>query len=69
MARRKSKKTSAPETPPPPRPLQAEPTNKFKQDVERLKKRGKDMDKLRAIIESLGRTGHTLNSTESAKLG
>ena len=56
MAKRKSKpKTSSPEQPPqpPPRPLKASPTNKFKQDVERQKKRGKDTGKLRAIIESL----------------
>jgi mRNA interferase YafQ len=54
VAKRKPKTPTTPEPPPPPpRPLQAEPTNKFKQDVERQKKRGKDMDKLRAIIESL----------------
>jgi mRNA interferase YafQ len=54
VAKRKPKKPPAPEpTPPPPRPLQAEPTTKFKQDVERQKKRGKDLDKLRAIIEAL----------------
>jgi mRNA interferase YafQ len=51
---RKSKKTSTPEPPPPPfRPLQAQPTTKFQQDVERQKKHGKDLANLRAIIESL----------------
>jgi mRNA interferase YafQ len=55
VAKRKSKKTPAPEQepPPPPPPLDPKPTTKFKQDVERQKKRGKDTDKLRAIIESL----------------
>ena len=55
MAKRKSKKTPTPEPgpPPPPPPLDPKPTTKFKQDVERQKKRGKDMDKLRAIIEAL----------------
>jgi mRNA interferase YafQ len=56
VAKRKSKKTPTPEAPPPPpppRPLEAKPTTKFQQDVERQKKRGKDTDKLRAIIESL----------------
>ena len=57
MAKRKSKKTPAPEpeSPPPPPPLDPKPTTKFKQDVERQKKRGKDTDKLRAVIESLCR--------------
>jgi mRNA interferase YafQ len=55
VARRKSKKTPGPEPepPPPPPPLDAKPTTKFKQDVERQKRRGKDTDKLRAVIESL----------------
>ena len=54
MARRKSKKTSTPEQePPPPPPLDPRPTTKFKQDVERQKKRGKDTGKLRTIIASL----------------
>jgi mRNA interferase YafQ len=54
VAKRKSKKTSTSEPPPPPsRPLVAKPTTKFQQDVDRQKKRGKDMAKLRAIIESL----------------
>ncbi|MGP0069879.1 MAG: type II toxin-antitoxin system YafQ family toxin [Isosphaeraceae bacterium] len=53
MAKRKSKpKSSNPEQPTSP-PLEAKPTNEFKQDVERQKKRGKDMEKLRAVIESL----------------
>ena len=57
MAKRKSKKTSTPEqeppSPPPPPPLDPKLTTKFKQDVERQKRRGKDTDKLRTIIESL----------------
>jgi mRNA interferase YafQ len=55
VAKRKSKKTSAAEQepPPPPPPLDPKPTTKFKQDVERQKRRGKDTDKLRAIIELL----------------
>jgi hypothetical protein len=55
VAQRKSKKTPSPEQPPPPPPpLDPKPTTKFKQDVERQKKRGKDTDKLRVIIESVG---------------
>jgi mRNA interferase YafQ len=54
VAKRKSKKTPTPKPPPPP-PLVAKPTTKFQQDVERQKKRGKDMAKLRTIIESLCR--------------
>src|SRR5262249_58108053 len=51
-AKRKPKpKTPSPEQPLP--PLDPKPTTKFKQDVERQKKRGKDTEKLRAIIESL----------------
>ena len=55
MARKRSKKTPAPEQepPPPPPPLDPKPTTRFKQDVERQKKRGKDTDKLRAVIEAL----------------
>jgi mRNA interferase YafQ len=56
VAKRKSQpKASGPQQPPPPppKPLEAKPTTKFKQDVERQKRRGKDTDKLRAIIESL----------------
>ena len=48
MAKRK-----ASEPPPPPAPLEAIPTTKFKRDVERQKKRGKDMAKLQALIEML----------------
>jgi mRNA interferase YafQ len=40
-------------TEPPPPPLEATPTAKFKQDVERQRKRGKDAAKLRAVIELL----------------
>jgi mRNA interferase YafQ len=53
VAKRKSNQTSTPEPPQPPPPLVAKPTTKFQQDVERQKRRGKDMAKLRAIIESL----------------
>jgi mRNA interferase YafQ len=55
MAKRKSKKTIAAEQdpPPPPPPLDPKPTTKFKQDVERQQRRGKDTGKLRVIIESL----------------
>jgi mRNA interferase YafQ len=52
VAKRKPK-ASIPEPPPPPPPLVAEPTTKFKQDVDRQKKRGKDTEKLRTIIEAL----------------
>jgi mRNA interferase YafQ len=52
VAKRKSKsKTSRPG--PPQAPLVTKATTKFKQDVERQKRRGKDTDKLRMIIESL----------------
>jgi mRNA interferase YafQ len=53
VAKRKPKPPSPEPPPPPPPPLEAKPTTKFKQDVERQKRRGKDTDKLRAIIESL----------------
>jgi mRNA interferase YafQ len=48
-------KRKASEPPPsvPPPPLEVTPTTKFKRDVERQKKRGKDMTKLQAVIESL----------------
>jgi len=46
-------KPKAAEPTPPPRPLEAIPTSKFKRDVERQKKRGKDMAKLQAVIELL----------------
>ncbi len=43
-----------PEPPPlPPPPLTPRPGAKFRKDRERLKKRGKDMEKLRAVIQSL----------------
>jgi addiction module RelE/StbE family toxin len=38
---------------PPPPPLVAIPTTKFKRDVVRQKKRGKDVAKLQAIVEVL----------------
>jgi len=46
-------KRRAAEPIPPPPPLEATPTTKFKRDVERQKKRGKDMAKLQAVIELL----------------
>jgi YafQ family addiction module toxin component len=46
-------KPTASEPPAPPPPLEAIPTTKFKRDVERQKKRGKDMAKLQALIELL----------------
>ncbi len=45
----KSEQTESIPTP----PLEAKPTKKFKQDVKRQKKRGKDLAKLRSIIEAL----------------
>lgn len=48
-----AKRRAAEPTPPPPPPLVATPTTKFKRDVERQKRRGKDMAKLRAVIELL----------------
>ena len=39
--------------PPPPAPLTPAPTAEFKKDVKRQRKRGKDMAKLRAVIETL----------------
>ena len=41
----------------PPPPLIAKPTAKFKQDVKRQKKCGKDLTKLRTIIEALCNRG------------
>ena len=52
MAKRK-----ASELPPPPAPLEAIPTTKFKRDVERQKKRGKDMAKLQALLKCFVITG------------
>jgi mRNA interferase YafQ len=46
-------KTPGPQAPLRPVPLTPNRTTKFKQDAERLKKRGKDMEKLRAVVESL----------------
>jgi mRNA interferase YafQ len=53
VAKRKPKKAPASEPESPPPPLDPKPTTKFKQDVERQKRRGKELDKLRTIIESL----------------
>src|SRR5262249_54105952 len=44
-------KPQVPEPPPP--PLTPRPGAEFKRDLKRLKKRGKDMEKLRAVIETL----------------
>ena len=46
-------KPKASEPSPPPPPLKALLNTKFKQDLERQEKRGKDMGKLRAVIELL----------------
>lgn len=42
-----------PSPPPPPPPLTPSPTVQFNKDAKRLAKRGKDMAKLRAIIDTL----------------
>ncbi|GAC1473730.1 MAG: hypothetical protein NVSMB9_22890 [Isosphaeraceae bacterium] len=42
-----------PPPPPPPAPLTPAPTTEFRQDSKRQGKRGKDMAKLRVVIESL----------------
>ena len=53
MAKRKPK-PEEPEPPPtPPPPLTPRPGAEFKRDLKRLKKRGKDMEKLRAVVETL----------------
>src|SRR3954452_16237364 len=38
---------------PPPPPLTPSPTSEFKRDLKRQEKRGKDMAKLRAVVEQL----------------
>jgi mRNA interferase YafQ len=57
MARSKPKsKSKEPESPSPPSPppsLTPRPGAEFQRDTKRLKKRGKDMEKLRAVIETL----------------
>jgi mRNA interferase YafQ len=53
VAKRKPR-AEGPEPPsPPPPPLTPRPGAQFKKDLKRLKKRGKDMEKLRAVIETL----------------
>ena len=53
MAKRKPK-PEEPEPPPsPPPPLTPRPGAEFKRDLKRLKKRGKDMEKLPSVIETL----------------
>jgi mRNA interferase YafQ len=56
-------------TEPPPPPLIAKPTSKFKQDVKRQKKRGKDLTKLRTIIELLCNRGLLDSKHEDHPLG
>jgi mRNA interferase YafQ len=46
-------KVRIPLPPPPPDPLTPAPTTEFKKDSKRQAKRGKDMAKLRAVIETL----------------
>jgi mRNA interferase YafQ len=51
-----AKRISRPQPPPlplPPPPLTPRPGAEFKRDVKRLTKRGKDMDRLRTLIEAL----------------
>jgi mRNA interferase YafQ len=55
VAKNKPKAPSVP--PPPPEPLVAILTKQFKRDVARQEKRGKDLAKLEAIIESLRHHG------------
>jgi mRNA interferase YafQ len=52
MARRKPVREE-PEPPPPPPPLTPRPGAEFKRDLKRLKKRGKDVEKLRVVLEAL----------------
>jgi len=51
--KRKASRSEPSELEPEPTPLEAILTAKFKQDVERQKRRGKNTAKLRAIIEAL----------------
>jgi mRNA interferase YafQ len=53
VAKRKPKPEEPEPSPPPPPPLTPRPGAEFKRDLKRLKKRGKDMEKLRAVIETL----------------
>ncbi len=53
MAKPKPKGATPQQSPPPRPPLEATPTAKFKKDVERQKRRGKDTTELRRIIEAL----------------
>ena len=48
-------KPKASEPPPPPPPLTVVPGTKFKRELERQERRGKDPAKLRAVIELLRR--------------
>ncbi len=54
MAKRKPEpKPKKPEPPAPSPRLTPRPVAEFKRDLNRLKKRGKDMEKLRGVIETL----------------
>jgi mRNA interferase YafQ len=55
MVRRKPKPPKKPSVvaPPPLAPLTPSPTTRFERDVERMRKRGADMERFRAIIEAL----------------
>ena len=50
MAKRKPEGADPPSPPP---PLVVEITTQFERDLKRLEKRGKDVEKLRAVIASL----------------
>lgn len=53
MARRKPRPEKPERPPPPPPPLTPRPGAEFKRDLKRLKKRGKDLEKICAMIETL----------------
>ena len=53
MAKRKPKPDKSESPSPRPPPLTTRPGAEFKRDLKRLKKRGKDMEKLRAVLETL----------------
>src|SRR5438105_2100608 len=54
MARRRPRPPrDIPVPPPPPAPLTPSPTTRFVRDVERMRRRGADMERFRAGIEAL----------------
>ncbi|MHB1557099.1 MAG: type II toxin-antitoxin system RelE/ParE family toxin [Isosphaeraceae bacterium] len=53
MATRKPRPEEPERPPPPPPPLKPRPGAEFQRDLKRLKKRGKDNEKIRAVIETL----------------